>query len=148
MILTNVQDLSRYVNIHPNLKTAFDFLQNTDLTTLAGDKIEVDGDKVFIKLADTSLLSPKDAKLEVHNKYLDIQIPLSTSESFGWANRNEMKEPKGEFDEKKDLLFFADKPTTYVKVLPGECIIFFPEDAHAPLIGEGNIRKVIVKVAV
>lgn len=148
MILTSVQALPRYANIHPNLKTAIDFLQSTDLTSLSGDKIEVDGDKVFIKLASTQLLTPEEAKFEVHNKYLDIQIPLSASESFGWGNRNELKEPKGEFDEKKDLLFFADKPTTYIKVLPGECVIFFPEDAHAPLVGEGSIRKVIVKVAV
>ncbi len=148
MILTSIQNLSRYAHVHPNLKTAVDFLQNTDLVALAGDKIELDGDNVFIKLANTKLLAPEDAKLEVHNKYLDIQIPLSASESFGWADRNELKEPKGEFDEKKDLLFFADKPTTYVKVLPMECIIFFPEDAHAPLVGEGNIQKVIVKVAI
>jgi biofilm protein TabA len=148
MILTSIQDLSRYVNVHPNLKTAIDFLQNTDLGALTGEKIEVDGDKVFIKLANTKLLTPEDAKFEVHNKYLDIQIPLSASETFGWGNRKELKAPKGEFDEKKDLLFFADKPTTYVTVLPGECIIFFPEDAHAPLVGEGNIQKVIVKVAI
>lgn len=148
MILTSVKALPRYANIHPNLKTAIDFLQSTDLASLSGDKIEVDGDKVFIKLANTQLLTPEEAKFEAHNKYLDIQIPLSASESFGWGNRDELKEPKGEFDEKKDLLFFADKPTTYIKVLPGECVIFFPEDAHAPLVGEGSIRKVIVKVAV
>ena len=148
MILTNIPNLSRYADVHPNLKTAIDFLQNNDLAALTGDKIEVDGDKVFVKLANTQLLAPEDAKLEVHNKYLDIQIPLSASESFGWASRDELKEPKSEFDEKKDLLFFADKPSSYVNVLPGQCIIFFPEDAHAPLVGEGNIQKVIVKVAI
>ncbi|PIZ99843.1 MAG: YhcH/YjgK/YiaL family protein, partial [Candidatus Levybacteria bacterium CG_4_10_14_0_2_um_filter_35_8] len=26
--------------------------------------------------------------------------------------------------------------------------IFFPEDAHAPLVGKGQVRKVIFKVAV
>ena len=29
---------------------------------------------------------------------------------------------------------------------PGEFVIFFPEDAHAPCIGEGVIRKMVAKV--
>jgi biofilm protein TabA len=31
---------------------------------------------------------------------------------------------------------------------PGTFAIFFPEDAHAPMAGEGLIHKVVVKVAV
>jgi beta-galactosidase beta subunit len=35
-----------------------------------------------------------------------------------------------------------------VNVQPGEFVIFSPEDGHAPLIGEGATKKIILKVAV
>ena len=34
----------------------------------------------------------------------------------------------------------------YVTVRPGEFLIVYPEDAHAPIIGRGKLRKLIAKV--
>ena len=45
-----------------------------------------------------------------------------------------------------DCALYTDKPTTYVNLLPGQFAIVFPEDPHAPVIGEGKIRKLIGKV--
>ena len=36
----------------------------------------------------------------------------------------------------------------WIATPPGAFCIFFPEDAHAPLVSAGNIRKVIFKIAV
>jgi beta-galactosidase beta subunit len=36
---------------------------------------------------------------------------------------------------------------TWVAVPPGSFAIFFPHDAHAPLGGEGRVKKAVVKVA-
>ncbi|MDE2118816.1 MAG: YhcH/YjgK/YiaL family protein, partial [Betaproteobacteria bacterium] len=49
---------------------------------------------------------------------------------------------------KKDIRFFHDAPASWIAVPPGTFCIFFPEDAHAPLVATGNIRKAIFKVAV
>ena len=48
----------------------------------------------------------------------------------------------------KDIRFYDDVPQTYYEVTPGQFTLLFPEDAHAPMVGEGTIRKVIVKVRV
>ena len=45
-------------------------------------------------------------------------------------------------------MFFNDVIDTFVKVRPGEVMVFPPDTAHAPLIGEGHIRKAIFKVRV
>ena len=43
--------------------------------------------------------------------------------------------------------FYHDQPTSYVDLLPGDFVILFPEDGHAPFIGDGSpISKLIVKV--
>ena len=44
--------------------------------------------------------------------------------------------------------FFGDEPQCHITVRPGQFIIFFPEDAHAPNIGIGNHRKLCVKIAI
>ena len=54
----------------------------------------------------------------------------------------------GAFDVQKDIRFYDDVPQTYYEVTPGQFTLLFPEDAHAPMVGEGTIRKVIVKVRV
>ncbi len=37
-------------------------------------------------------------------------------------------------------------PDMYFKLTAGQFAIFFPEDVHAPMIGEGTIKKLIIKV--
>ena len=39
-------------------------------------------------------------------------------------------------------------PASWIATPPGAFCIFFPEDAHAPLVSNGEIRKVILKIAV
>ena len=44
------------------------------------------------------------------------------------------------------LSFYNDTPQTFYTVREGEFTILMPEDAHAPMLGEGHVRKLIIKV--
>lgn len=90
----------------------------------------------------------KDAKFEAHNKYIDIQIPLSASEQFGVKPRKECVQSIGEFNDADDYILFEDEIKTIETVKAGEMIVFTPETAHAPFIGKGKIHKAIIKVKV
>ena len=46
----------------------------------------------------------------------------------------------------KDIQFFDDVPQTYYTLCPGQFTVLFPEDGHAPMVGEGIVRKIIFKV--
>jgi energy-dependent translational throttle protein EttA len=48
----------------------------------------------------------------------------------------------------RDIRFFNDAPSSWIATPPGSFCLFFPEDAHAPLVSAGRIRKVVVKIAV
>lgn len=67
---------------------------------------------------------------------------------MGWASLADLKLPRGEFNSEKDIIFYGDAATTLLTVHPGQMAIFFPEDAHAPNIGLGTHRKIIIKVPV
>ncbi len=75
-------------------------------------------------------------------------MPLKTGEAIGWADVRDLKIPRDEYNESKDVAFYGDAAQTIVHVRPGQLAILFPEDAHAPNIGLGNHRKLVVKVAV
>ena len=50
------------------------------------------------------------------------------------------------YDEAKDYLLYTDTPSVFIDVNPGEFVIVYPEDLHAPGIGDGKIRKLVAKV--
>ena len=50
------------------------------------------------------------------------------------------------YEKEGDCALYSDTPTTFVDLLPGQFMIVYPEDPHAPVIGEGKIRKLIAKV--
>lgn len=129
-------------------KQALKFIAENDLCALENGKHIIDGDNLFVNIVDSQLKTPEQARLEVHNVYIDIQVPLSGEESFGVKPRTEAEGPEGEFNTEKDILFYTDKSWQTITVGPGQPITFDPDTAHAPLIGEGTIHKAIFKVKV
>ena len=147
MILDSLKNGFLYYGINPRLQRAFEYLATTDLRALELGRHEIDGDAIFINVMELDLKRPEDAPIEVHNKYIDIQVlVVGTAEEMGWSERRNCSKPCGPFDEQKDVQFYADRPQNFVSVKPGQFAIFLPEDAHAPMVGQGHIKKVIVKV--
>ena len=111
-------------------------------------KYEIDGDKVFAIVAKDARRKKGEAELETHNKYIDIQLVLDGVDEMGWMAKSLCKETSIEYDPKNDIQFFKDRPDVWMKTTAGMFAIFFPEDAHLPLISDGEVHKVIVKIAV
>lgn len=148
MILDSLKNCEMYEKMHPLFKEAFDYLKSVDFEKVEVGKTELKGKDLFLMVSDSDMKTVEEAKMEVHNKYIDIQLPVSKAETYGWKARAELKEEREAFNEEKDIQFFHDKGTTLVTAVPGDFAVFFPEDGHAPCIGEGKIRKVVVKIKV
>ncbi|WP_418426130.1 YhcH/YjgK/YiaL family protein [Alistipes sp.] len=147
MILDSLKNSALYENVNPRMKKAFALIASTDWTTMEPGIHELDGKDIYVNVMERELKQKPDAKLEVHNEYIDIQVLISgREESFGWSERKDLKLPQGEFDAEKDIQFFDDVPQTYYTLRPGQFTVLFPEDGHAPMVGEGTMRKIIVKV--
>ena len=129
-------------------KAALKFIAENDLGAMENGKHILDGDNLFVNIVDSKLKTPQEARLEVHNVYVDIQVPLSKAESYGVKPRSEAKGPEGDFNTEKDILFYTDKDWQTITVDKGQPITFDPDTAHAPLIGEGEIHKAIFKVKI
>ena len=99
MILDSLENRARYYALNPRLEKAFDYLLSTDLGALPAGRHAIDGDDVFINVMDVDLKRPADAKLEIHDRYLDIQVLVrGEREAFGWSQRDRVTRPLGAFD--------------------------------------------------
>ena len=145
MIIDALNNLKDYVVMNPLFKDVVDFINNIDLSKQEPGIVKIKGDDLYANFTLASGKTPDQAKLETHDKMIDIQIPISTKETMGYIPREKLKE--SEYNVQKDITFYDEKPESFITVNIGEFAIFFPQDGHAPCISqEETIQKVIFKV--
>lgn len=147
MIVAPLNEFGTYINLHPLFERVEQALITLDFSK-PGERIYIDGEKLIAIPSFNKARTKDEAPLEAHDKYIDIQICLQGEETIGWRNREECLLPRDPFNKEKDIIFYDDSPTNYFRVAANHFAIFFPNDAHAPLIGEEVIKKVVFKVLV
>ncbi len=148
MIFSTLSRSDRYAALHPLFPRAFDYMRNTDLHALMPGVYQIVGDDLFAIVEHVPGRTRDDAKLECHRRYIDIQLVLDGTDEMGWKTLADCNDPVDEYSAERDIRFFNDAPSTWVATPPDHFCLFFPEDAHAPLVSEGQVRKVIFKIAV
>jgi len=148
MILDALKNSNRYVALHPDFAAAFDFLKRPDIATLPTGRCAVLEKRVFAIVGRDEGKGREKARLEAHLKYIDIQHVVSGDEWIGWRDLKTCRETGLGYSAEKEIEFYTAAPETWFQVPAGSFAIFFPEDAHAPLAGDGAIHKVVMKVAV
>ncbi len=147
MFLDSLDNADRYAGMHPGFDAAFRFLRRPDLAALPAGRHPVDGDRVFAIVGRDEGKGRDAARLEAHRKYVDIQYVVSGREVIGWRPLSACAGTGEGYSEEKEIEFFTARPGLWVDVLRGHFAVFFPEDAHAPLAGQGPVHKVVMKVA-
>lgn len=146
MIIAKLTDAARYYGLHPLLEQLFAYIQAHDFNSIPAGRITLRGEELFINVMDATLLSREERKMEVHQAYLDVHIPLSCPEEFGWRHTDTLPAPDAPFDKETDCALYSQPASDYFTLRPGCFCIVYPEDAHAPMIGEGTVRKLIAKL--
>lgn len=145
MIVTSIADFGLYTKLHPLFESVDKELISNALLRY-NEEILLDGRKLYASPARSVGKRAEDALLEAHDRYIDVQVCLEGEERMGWRNRAECRDVAIPYAADRDIVFYNDKPSMYITLKPNQVAVFFPNDAHAPLIGEGMIRKVVFKV--
>lgn len=148
IIVDRLANAEPYTGMHPRFEKAFAFLRRGDLPELAEGRHEIDGDRLFCLISDGEGRGREEAPLEAHRKYIDIQYVMAGTDEMGWKPTAACEIVEVRYDPEKDIAFFGDAPQTWTPVPAGSFAIFFPRDAHAPLVGSGRIHKAVLKIAV
>jgi len=146
MIIDTLENAEKYIQLHRLFAKAFEFIKSQKLKEIEVGKYPITGADLHASVSEKEGLKKEDAKFEAHDHFIDIQVCPAGSETLGWKPRNKCKDIKSAYNIEKDVTFFNDEPDTYFQLHEGQFAIFYPEDVHAPMIGEGNIKKLVVKV--
>lgn len=146
MILDTLAQADRYSTLHPLFARAFDYLRSTDLDALTPGRHDIDGAQLFALVEDCAGRTRAEAQLECHRRYIDIQLVLAGVDEMGWRPLAGCVAPSTDYDAARDIRFFDDAPESWIATPPGSFCLFFPDDAHAPLVSAGRIRKVVLKI--
>ena len=147
MVIDTLDKLGFYASLNPLFQDIVDFLKTNDLNTLEEGKHFIKEKDLFVNIQTAKGKTKEEAKLETHRKMIDIQIPLSGEETYGYTPLCNL--PELEYNEEKDIIKYDGLADTYVTCRPGEMAIFFPQDGHAPCISMmPEIKKAIFKVRV
>jgi biofilm protein TabA len=152
MIAGKLKHVEEQTQGTPNLKKAFQFLKNTSLGQLPEGRVEIDGTQVYALVQYYETLPLESAKIEAHQKYIDLQYIQEGEEVIGWVPLERLGEQTA-YNEAKDV-FYGKVPAdmlTRVQLSAGELAVLYPADAHAPKIavnGPSPVKKIVVKVAI
>lgn len=148
MIIDNLQSADTYTSLHPHFAQAFAYIRSLNLSTIEDGKYEIDGENLRAIVSHKNGMTAEEsiAKFECHDKHIDIQFCIKGKEKMGWKSRKDCSTQRGEYNAEKDVVFYNDAPDMYFDLQDNQFVIFYPDDVHAPMIGEGPIKKLVIKV--
>lgn len=149
MIVDHIENRNLYSNINPDIKTALDYLYETDFSEIEVGKYEIDGDNIFALVSEYKTKDLSQGKPESHKNYIDVQFLFSGKEFIGYDHLANQKivEP---YNESNDITFY-DCEQSLCLIDKKMFAIFFPTDIHMPGIRVTNsipVKKIVVKVKV
>ena len=152
MITSTLSQLFWYKAINPNFANAIDFILTTNLSALETGRHDIDGDNVFAIINEYTTKPAEECDPESHRDYADIQIMITGVERFGYAPLGATP-PTTPYDEERDVAFYTlpEEEISYIRLTPGQFIIFFPTDIHQPEVFHIQpelVKKLVLKVSV
>lgn len=150
MIHDKLDNIGLYFGAESDFVKAVEFARSF---TGENGRYELDGDRVFAMVSEYKTGPESERLFESHRKYADVQILLSGREKLGVLGLDEKKVRVVEgYDEVKDIAFYnSEVDYSRVVLVPGEFVVFYPEDCHKPgcsLELDDSVRKVVIKVLV
>jgi biofilm protein TabA len=149
MIIDTIKNAPKYFSLHPLIAKAFEYINATDLANAPDGKSDIsDGLKAIFSNKSGVTAEASVAKIECHNNNIDIQLCIKGIETIGWKPRGKCVIENGGYNSDKDVQLYNEQPDMYFQLTDGQFAIFFPGDVHAPMIGEGEIKKLVIKVKI
>ena len=91
MITDTIANAARYTALHPDFADAVRLMQSPGFSTLPDGQHDTGNPNIRLFIGSEAMRSRQAARPEAHQKHIDIQIPLSGAEGYGWIDRGRLK---------------------------------------------------------
>jgi len=146
MILDSSRGFERYLNLHSKFEKVYSYIIKNNLKEFDPGEYSIVGREIYFTIWEGEGKGLVIPKLEVHDAYIDIHLLLEGNETIGIRDRSRCVGDNASYDPEKDIAFLEEVPENFINLGPDNLAVIFPHDAHAPLMGEGRIKKAIFKV--
>lgn len=148
MIIDNIKNAKKYYALGNRIKTALEYLEQSDFSKIPAGNYEIDKDLIFARVREYADggRNPSDCIWEGHKNYLDVHFVADGIERFGYANISDMKEIS--YNSEKDQVDLEGEGIIFT-VKKGFFVLTDKEDIHLPCVKDRELpylKKVIVKV--
>lgn len=152
MIYSTMDQAARYLDIHPGIRRIFEEAACYSPQDEFGKRVTLAGDDLYMNLAEYDTHEKADGCMEAHRQYADVMCMIAGEETIYVKPTALLKHITQAYDEKEDaLLAEIEEDCCEIRLHPGEFVILFPEDAHAPgcwANGPSHVKKIIGKVRI
>ena len=145
MIYDRLDAAHRYRALGPDFAAVFDRLRDRTSDWPVG-RTEMRANDLWFSVVRKAARSPLNAGFEYHHDFADMHFCLQGVERIGWRESAEGLPVRAPFDASADFGLYDGTPTQFFALTSDRFAIFFPGELHAPLIGEGELTKVCVKI--
>ncbi len=145
MIYATLTEAPSYRGLHPRLDRVIGLLTPDFLSSLGPERVELDGEKLFVTRFDVSTTRDESRLFEYHRRYLDVFVTVEGRERVDIAS----PEAVALQVQQGDYWGGSARAEQSVLLCPGRFLVLFPGDAHRPGMAveeEESISRVVFKV--
>lgn len=114
MIIASLSDSARYEMLNPLFRRVFDFIREAAPATLETGRHVLEEDALTVMVNEPVMKKREKARMEVHDRFIDIHVPLSREEGFMWKDRAALETPSEPFSREKDAQHYDDEPDIFL----------------------------------
>lgn len=149
MIFGNIKHLNDYPFLDEAVKECFAYAQNNDLLSFEKGSHPIDGERLYVNIAEYETTVPENRFWEAHKQYLDLHLILRGEERIDLAfiENAELKE----YVEKDDFLPLDAAPIASAALHENDFLICYPQDGHMTGLAVNEplaIKKAIFKIRI
>ena len=144
MIFGNVGNLKEFSFLEDSVKKCFEYLESHKLLFFEKGSYEIDGDRLFVNVAEYETTAPENRFWEAHKDYLDVHVMLRGEEQIDVNFIGNMH--LEEYVKKDDFLPMEGEKNGSVVLRPGDFLVCYPNDGHRT--GVAAEKPVLLKKAI
>ncbi len=149
MIFGNINDLEEYPFLEEAVKQCFEYAKGHDLAGYEKGRHDIDGERLFVNIAEYETEEAKKRFWEAHRAYLDVHLMLDGTEQIdlNFIQNMDVKQ----YVPEDDFLPMDGEKNSSVILRDGDFLICCPSDGHRTAVAVGGsekIKKAIFKVRI
>lgn len=149
MVYDRIYHLKLYNSLSPLMSDLEGFIIRNDLNELDNGEHKISGEDLFVRVMEYETVAKDASVYESHRDYLDLHLILKGREVISCLMENNLTVVR-EYSKEDDTVLFKGKAGKKLHMDPGDFLLLFPHEAHAPSLAISSVpekvRKAVFKL--